>query len=74
MADKTKSSKPSIFARLGKYFRDTWGEFKKIVWPSRKTVVKNCLVVLALCVAFGLVVWGLDFLFATLRDLLINAF
>ena len=76
MADKqaSKNSKPSLFARLGKYFRDTSGEFKKIVWPSWKTIWKNTLVVLTMCVIFTIVVWGLDFVFAQLRELLINAF
>ncbi len=73
MAEK-QSSKPSIFARMGKYFRDTSGEFKKIVWPSWKTVWHNAVVVLTMCVIFGVVVWSLDFIFAQLRELLIGAF
>ncbi|MEG0750424.1 MAG: preprotein translocase subunit SecE [Oscillospiraceae bacterium] len=73
MADK-QNAKPSLFARMGKYFRDTAGEFKKIVWPSKKQIVKNTLVVLTMCVAFAVVIWSLDYLLAFLRDLLIKAF
>lgn len=73
MAEK-QGSKPSIFARIGKYFRDTAGEFKKIVWPGWKTVWRNALVVLTMCAVFAVVVWGLDYVFAWLRELLINAF
>ena len=36
-------------SKVSKYLRDTKGEFKKIVWPSFPTVVKNTGVVLAMC-------------------------
>ncbi len=77
MADKqakaaatTKKAGP----RLGKYFRDTWGEFKKIVWPSRKQVWNNIVVVLTMIVIFAVVIWGLDTGFSALRNLLLSAF
>ena len=70
-ADKTN---PGFFARIGKYFRDSKGEFKKIVWPSRKQVMNNVVVVLAMVVIFAIATWGLDLLFAFLRDLLLKLF
>ena len=73
MAEKTKTAKKkTIFTRLGKYFRDTAGEFKKIVWPSRKQVFTNCVVVLTMVVIFAILTWGLDTLFGWLREMLIN--
>ncbi len=74
MADKQVTVKKKAGPRLGKYFRDTWGEFKKIVWPSKKQVINNTIVVLTMVVIFAVVIWGLDTLFAWLRDLLISAF
>ena len=41
--EKSKSNKPGFFARLAKYFRDAKGEFKKIVWPSKKRSGTACL-------------------------------
>ncbi|NMA07383.1 MAG: preprotein translocase subunit SecE, partial [Ruminococcaceae bacterium] len=38
---KKKSSK-----KIGKFFRDAKGEFKKISWPSKKQIWNNVLVVL----------------------------
>ena len=75
MADKkADKNKPGFFARLGKYFRDAKGEFKKIVWPSRKQVWNNVVVVLVMVVIFAIATWGLDLLFAFLRDLLLKQF
>ena len=72
MAEEKK--KNGFFRRIGKYFRDTWGEFKKIVWPTRKQVINNVIVVLVTIVVVGVVVFGLDTLFTWIRSLIINAF
>ena len=72
MAEEKK--KNGFFRRIGKYFRDTWGEFKKIVWPTRKQVINNVIVVLVTSVVVGVVVFGLDTLFTWIRSLIINAF
>ena len=47
--------KPGFFARISRSLRDMRGEMKKVVWPSKKQVINNTLVVLA-AVAIG----GLD--------------
>lgn len=75
MADKkADKKKPGFFAKIGKYFRDVKGEFKKIVWPSRKQVMNNVTVVLVMVAIFAVATWGLDLLFAFLRDLLLKQF
>lgn len=67
-ADKKPAKKPN---KAAKYFRDLRSEFKKVVWPSRKTVVNNTGVVLTVMVFSTLVMWGLDSGFAAvLRTLL----
>lgn len=48
--------KTIIPAKVRKYLRDTRGEFKKIVWPSFNTVLKNTGVVLAMCAVTALVI------------------
>ena len=72
MADNTK--KPGFFARLAKYFKDAKGEFKKIVWPSKKQVWNNVAVILTMVIVFALLTWGIDYIFAFLRDLLLKQF
>ena len=57
MASKTpEKKKRGIF----RFFHDVKGEFKKIVWPSKNTSLKNTLVVLGVVVAIGVFVWAFD--------------
>jgi len=70
-AKKTQSPKKG---RIKKYFRDIRSEFKKISWPSKKQVWNNTLVVIVTVLIFGIVVWTLDFLLISGRDLLMGLF
>ena len=74
MANENTAKKPSLFSRVKRFFKDIFGELKKVAWPSKKQVINNTLVVLAMIAVFAVVVWGLDFVFAWLRDALIQAF
>ena len=59
-AKSEKAKKPSVFKRIGKYFRDTKSEFKKIVWPTFPSVVRNTLVTLVLCAILGVLIGLVD--------------
>ncbi len=61
-AAKTKKpeKKNGFFKRMIRFFKDLKGEFKKIVWPSKKQVVNNTLVVLAVVIVLGVFVAALD--------------
>ena len=63
---------PIIPAKVKKYLRDTKGEFKKIVWPSFSTVVRNTGVVLAMCAVTAVVIIAVDLLCGWLVDLLVG--
>ena len=70
---KNKGEKnPIVPAKVKKYLRDTRGEFKKIVWPSFSTVVKNTGVVLAMCAVTGALIVGVDALCGWLIKLLLK--
>lgn len=60
---KKQAKKPN---KAAKYFRDLRSEFKKVVWPSKKSVVNNTGVVLAVMVGATFIMWGLDSGFAVL--------
>lgn len=62
-AKKSQAKKPNPVV---KYFKDLRSEFKKVVWPSKKTVVNNSGVVIAAMVLSGLAIWGIDSGFAAL--------
>ena len=69
-----KKKEPGAFSRMAKYFREVKSEAKKVVWPDRKQVVNNTLVVVAFVFVVGAVIWGLDWAFSGLRELLFNLF
>ena len=45
---------------ISRYFRETWAELKKIVWPTPKQTLNNTLVVLFFMLVLGAFIWGLD--------------
>jgi len=46
---------------LTNYFRESSEELKKVTWPTRKTVLRDTLIVIGISVAVGLFFGGLDF-------------
>ena len=63
----------AFFSGIAKYFRDTRSEMKKVVWPSRKQVINNTIVVCVVVLISALVVLLLDFVFGLGMDLLLTA-
>ena len=59
-AVKKDDSKPGFFKRIGKWFREMKSELKKVIWPTRKTLVKHTLIAVGVMVAAAIVIWGFD--------------
>lgn len=76
MAEKTAKKKPNFFVRVGKaigrFFRDTKGEMKKVVWPTRKQITNNFIVVMVFVLVCALFVFALDFAFNQLFSLMLK--
>ena len=70
MADEKK---PGFFKRIAsritRFFKDTKGEMKKVIWPSKKAVINNTGVVMLVLVAFSICIGALDFVFNALVGL-----
>ncbi len=76
MAEKAKKKQNVVqrtLSGIGRYFRDTKGEMKKVVWPNRKQVWNNFLIVMVFVIAAALIIGGLDLLFNWLFELGIGA-
>ena len=70
MADKTEKKSKGFFAgvkrffgRIGKFFRDTVSEMKKVVWPSKKQIINNTVVVAVVVVVAAVLIMVLDAVF-----------
>lgn len=66
---KTEKKKPG---KVSKWFKDLKSEFKKVVWPSKKTVVNNTSVVLAVVIFSAVLIGLLDAGFLKLMELVYN--
>ncbi len=70
MAEDVK--KEGIVARASKGFRATKSELKKVVWPTRKQLVNNTVIVIAAILVVGIILFGLDSLFSMLAGLVLG--
>ena len=69
MAEEVKKSKDR-----GRWFREMKSELKKVVWPDKKTVVKNTGTVLMCSACIGACIWIFDFAAASVIDLILSLF
>ena len=78
MADAKKQENEGFFKRTGtrisKWFREMRSELKKVVWPSRKQVIQNALVVLLCVLVVGVFIWIFDAIGNLLVQWLIRIF
>ncbi len=65
MAEKTEKNQKSWFDGLK-------AEFKKIIWPDRKSLVKQTGAVVAVSIVLGMIIAILDFIFQNCVDILVN--
>ncbi len=67
-------TKQKFFTRVAGWFRGMKSELKKVVWPTPKQTTNNSLVVLAVCGASAVVLWGCDELASGVVRILITLF
>ena len=79
-AAQTQTKKTSFFGKvknffkgIGKYFKDTKSELKKVVWPSKKDVKTNTITVILVVAAAAIVLIVLDLIFGGAIHLMIGA-
>ena len=77
-SDKTKKTSffgkvKNFFKGIGKYFKDTKGELKKVVWPSKADIKTNTVVVLVTVAIAAVVMIALDAIFGGILGLIIGA-
>ncbi len=77
MAKKEETAAVAQENALSRYFRETRGELRKVVWPTREEAWRLTLIVLAVTFAFALFLWAVDFMFSNmirqLIQLILNA-
>ncbi|HOG01956.1 MAG: preprotein translocase subunit SecE [Firmicutes bacterium ADurb.Bin248] len=59
--EKGRSAGPNILQRAGKFFREVYGELKKVTWPTPKELIAYTATVLAFIVIISVMIGVLDF-------------
>ena len=59
--DKKEKKSKKEPNKILKWFKDLRIEFKKVVWPTKQTVINNTAVVLAVVAGSAIIVGALDF-------------
>ncbi len=72
VAVKPKKNKEAAPSKVGRFFRECKSEFKKIVWPTPKTVFKNMGITMAVIAVIGVFVVLLDWGLLQLLGLVMN--
>ena len=53
---------------MRRYVGESWAELKKVAWPTRETVIRLTILVVAVSLAVGIYIFALDRIFNTLVD------
>lgn len=69
MANEIAAKKPSFFGRIGKFFKDVFGELKRVVWPSKKQVINNTVVVIVVVILSSIGISLIDYFFGLIIKL-----
>jgi preprotein translocase subunit SecE len=57
-----------VLTGLRHYLTESWAELKKVVWPTRETVIRLTVLVVAVSLAVGVYIFVLDRIFNTIVD------
>ena len=72
-ANAQGEKKIGFFGRIARFFRDSKGELKKVVWPSKKQVVNNTAIVIAFVLIAAVIIGAFDYILSFLIALFLKA-
>jgi preprotein translocase subunit SecE len=70
VAAEQKQARPGFFKRSAQFFKDAWGELKRVRWPNRKELVSYTLVVIWTCIFIILLIFAFDLGISYLLELI----
>jgi len=57
-----------VLTGIRRYLVESWSELKKVAWPTRETVIRLTILVVAVSIGVGIYIFVLDSIFNTLVD------
>ena len=67
---KTASKKKK--SSVQQFYDKHMAEFRKIIWPSRQTLMKETVTVICISLIVGIIIWGYDEAFEYLYQTLVS--
>ncbi len=61
-------STPSRWSRVRQFFRDSWLELRKVIWPTREEVIKMTALVVVVVTIVGIFMYGWDQVLAVITN------
>ena len=71
-AKKKENPLKAVGAKVKKFLKDFKGEWKKVTWPSRKTVLNHSLVVIVVVAIVGVALLAVDTGLSSIIDGLVS--
>ena len=69
--NKKKQDSKKAASKVSRYFRELKSEIKKVIWPDKKQIINNTLVVLAVVAVASVFIGLLDLLLGGLVTLVL---
>jgi preprotein translocase subunit SecE len=57
-----------VLTGIRRYVLESWAELKKVAWPTRETVIRLTLLVIAVSIVVGIYIFVLDRIFNSLVE------
>jgi preprotein translocase subunit SecE len=57
-----------VLTGLRRYVVESWAELRKVAWPTRETVTRLTMLVVAVSIAIGIYIFVLDSIFNRIVD------
>jgi preprotein translocase subunit SecE len=57
-----------VLTGIRRYVGESWAELRKVAWPTRETVIRLTIIVIAVSFAIGVYIFVLDRLFQTVMN------
>jgi preprotein translocase SecE subunit len=64
----SRKIEPIVLTGIRRYLIESWSELKKVAWPTRETVIRLTILVVAVSIGVGIYIFVLDSIFNTLVD------
>ena len=71
-----KAANKNFFSKAGEvimnFFRGTKAELKRVIWPTRKEIANNTVIVITTVIIVGVIIWALGLLFHYLVRIIVG--